>query len=308
MRKASWIVLLTLLLVVTGCGQFAPAAEGTHGDMQMALIPAAEGWTGETLTVMLTDAAGAPITDATVAVEGNMNHAGMVPVLAAGVTDDADGAADGRYQLPFGFTMLGDWIITVDVTLADGGTVSRDLPINVSEAGVTGDAVMAGPDEAHGSAHDHDADHDTDHDADHEHATGAHASVVHAHDVKARPGPMAGGNSAVYFLLHNGGDAAVRLTGADTTVANAVEIHETADDNGIMRMRQLADGILLGPDESVTLQPGGLHVMLIGLTAPLAEGDVFDLTLHFDDPTYDFTVEVTVVSNDELSGGMTHNH
>lgn len=128
-----WVVYLLLFGLLAGCGT---TATGTTGDLQITLQPAPEGADGTYLTVALADAAGAAITDATVALEGNMNHAGMVPVFAEAVTDAADGAEDGVYKVPFAFTMLGDWIITVKVVKADGTEVSRNIDVVVTQAGV----------------------------------------------------------------------------------------------------------------------------------------------------------------------------
>lgn len=57
----------------------------------------------------------------------------MVPVLTEEVGDADDGDADGRYRVPFRFTMLGDWIVTVSAQLADGTEVQRDVNLSVSE-------------------------------------------------------------------------------------------------------------------------------------------------------------------------------
>jgi copper(I)-binding protein len=276
--------------VLVGCAPTVAEtpAQADH-NLNIMLEAAPEGKDGDYLTVILRDAAGAPITDATVTLEGNMNHAGMVPLLTDGVQDATDGAADGRYQMPLAFSMLGDWIMTVQVTRADGSVVSEDLAVQVSEAGVTGAKVVESAEMDGDLAHDR---------------------GVQVRDPKARPSPLAGGNGAVYFLLHNGTDAPIRFSGAETPAADAVEIHETVDDNGTMRMRQLVDGIALAPDESATLAPGGLHMMLIGLAAPLVEGATISVTLHFDGAD-DLTVEVPVVSMDALSGEgsmMNHNH
>lgn len=73
------------------------------------------------LSVRVTGSAGEPVTDAAVSLEGNMNHSGMVPVLAGPVADADDGSADGIYTVPFEFTMLGDWIVSVE-TIVDADT------------------------------------------------------------------------------------------------------------------------------------------------------------------------------------------
>mgnify|MGYP001821836650 FL=1 len=60
-------------------------------------------------------------------VEGNMSHAGMVPVLDTAVAEDP-----GRYGISdFGFTMAGDWILTVQAVLPDGRAARIDRPTSV---------------------------------------------------------------------------------------------------------------------------------------------------------------------------------
>ena len=131
LRSFLLVSLILMLTFFAGCGADNEPAPGA--DLQISLIPAPGGLAGDYLQVQLADAAGVPITDAQVALEGNMTHAGMVPVIVSAVTDAADGSGDGIYQLPFQFTMLGDWIITVAVTLADGTTVTRDIDVTVGD-------------------------------------------------------------------------------------------------------------------------------------------------------------------------------
>jgi copper(I)-binding protein len=305
-------VLILVALVFVSCQRSERASEGDNGDVQIALQPMpAE----ERLVVILTDASGAPITDATVALEGNMNHAGMIPVLADAIGDDADGSADGHYHLPFTFTMLGDWIITVTVTQADGSSFSRNLDVRASEEGIEGDRVVpadsatptsAGGDEGDAQPH---ANHKH---SDHEDATGtdatAHTAVMHIHDPMARPAPLAGGTGAVYFSLHNGGDTSVQLLGVESPAASAVEIHTTQDDNGVLRMRQIT-GLKLEPDESIQMTPGAMHLMLVDLAAPLAEGDTIEVTLHFEGADdLRFAVPVMGMDNLPVEDEVAHDH
>lgn len=86
---------------------------------------------------------------------------------------------------------------------------------------------------------------------------------------------------AAYMVLVNTGDAPDRLTAASSPVADVVEIHTHIMDGGVMRMRPV-DAIEVSPGEPTVLRPGGLHVMLIGLTEPLTEGETFPLTLQFE--------------------------
>ena len=200
------------VLLMSACN--APgASQAATDDLQISLIPAPEANAGKTLTVVLADANGDPITDASVSLEGNMNHAGMVPVITGSVTDEADGSVDGHYQVPFAFTMFGDWIITVKITQADGTSVSRNLDVQVSEGSVTG-AEVVGP-EGSGAGHD-----------THETGEGAAADSsggIMVVDARVREAPLAGGTAAVYFTLHNHTDADVTLIGGETAAAAAVE-------------------------------------------------------------------------------------
>jgi hypothetical protein len=104
---------------------------------QISLIPDPAGYPGQVMRVQITDDTDAPVTDVTVSLEGNMNHAGMVPVLTESVLDEADGTTDGVYTIPFSFTMLGDWIVSVKVTPQDGEMVTRNIDLRATENGVT---------------------------------------------------------------------------------------------------------------------------------------------------------------------------
>jgi hypothetical protein len=135
-RPIGWgrcFVLLVVMLLVAGCGR--QAVDAQPGNLQISLIPAPEGMSGTHLTVQLADAAGNPVTDATVRLEGNMNHPGMAPVFAEPVQDGDDGQVDGSYQAPFVFNMLGDWIITVTVERPQG-TTEQHIDVSVSETTV----------------------------------------------------------------------------------------------------------------------------------------------------------------------------
>ena len=78
------------------------------------------------LIFTLTDEAGQPINDARLDIEGNMTHAGMAPVFA-----QASAGQEGRYMVPFEWTMGGDWYVTVEVSLADGRRFTRRIPVTV---------------------------------------------------------------------------------------------------------------------------------------------------------------------------------
>lgn len=97
----------------------------------------------------------------------------------------------------------------------------------------------------------------------------------------ARATPAGAMTGAVYMTLANKTDTADRLTAASSDVAGKVQIHAMAVVNGIMQMRELADGLPIPASGSVTLKPGGYHVMLIGLKKRLIAGQTLPLTLTF---------------------------
>jgi hypothetical protein len=98
----------------------------------------------------------------------------------------------------------------------------------------------------------------------------------------ARPSPSEGGTGGAFMTITNNTGAAIRLASASSPAAKMVEIHETIDDNGVMKMRPVAGGIAIPPGKSVELKPGGMHIMLMDLTSPLVAGQEVELTLNFD--------------------------
>ena len=115
-------------------------------------------------------------------------------------------------------------------------------------------------------------------------ATNATANMgVMAMDAWVRAVPPTAQNSAAYMMLKNGGEKAVTLVSATTDVAKTVEIHEVVKSGGMMEMRPLKNGLEIAAGKSVMLKPGGYHIMLIGLTGKLMEGQQVDLMLKFSD-------------------------
>lgn len=94
-------------------------------------------------------------------------------------------------------------------------------------------------------------------------------------------GDMADVNSAAYMVLRNPADEADRLIGATTKAARAVELHHSTLEDGIMRMRQV-EAIEVPARGEVRLEPGGFHLMLIGVNETLEDGGEVALNLHFD--------------------------
>ena len=94
--------------------------------------------------------------------------------------------------------------------------------------------------------------------------------------------PPVAPNGAAYLRVENGGNAAARIVSAHSPVAGRVEIHAHEMDAGVMKMRHL-HFLEVPAQGSVAFEPGGLHLMLIGLKEPLVAGKGFPLTLVFEE-------------------------
>jgi copper(I)-binding protein len=96
-----------------------------------------------------------------------------------------------------------------------------------------------------------------------------------------RPTPESAKVGAAYLSLENRGNDADTLVSATSPVSEKTEIHETIHDGDIMKMRPVKGGLTLAPGVTVKLEPGGYHVMLVGLKQNLDEGLRIPLTLSF---------------------------
>jgi copper(I)-binding protein len=72
------------------------------------------------------------------------------------------------------------------------------------------------------------------------------------------------------------------LVGGSTPVADALQIHQMSMAGGVMSMRPVTTGVVIGPGATLTINPrGGYHLMLTGLKAPLKQGDRIPAKLNF---------------------------
>ena len=88
-------------------------------------------------------------------------------------------------------------------------------------------------------------------------------------------------SSAAYVSIMNHGKMADRLLDVTSNLARKTELHQMEMDNGVMKMRPVEGGIDLPAGKTIHLAPGGYHVMLIGLNAPLTADSIFEITLVF---------------------------
>ena len=88
-------------------------------------------------------------------------------------------------------------------------------------------------------------------------------------------------STAVYFTIKNDSHELDYLNGVSTDIAATSMIHQSREVDGMMRMDHVEE-LPIAPGETLAFAPGGYHVMLMGLTKPLEEGDVFTITLDFE--------------------------
>ena len=131
-------------------------------------------------------------------------------------------------------------------------------------------------------------------------AWAANISVSDAWARATMPGQKVSG---AYMQIQSDTDA--RLVGVTSTAVPRVEVNEMKMDGGIMRMREL-EAIELPKGKTVSLAPGGLHIMLMNLTQPIAAGDVIPLTLTVESGGKQQTVEVNAEAR-AIGGAMRHN-
>ncbi len=104
----------------------------------------------------------------------------------------------------------------------------------------------------------------------------------------SRPTPPGLLNAVAYFTLENRGRSEDALIAASSPVAQRIEFHQTSITDGIARMRQLTQ-VVVAAGRTVKIEPGGIHLMLVGLNRALEAGTEVPLTLRFRDAG---TVEV----------------
>src|SRR5262245_24052708 len=123
--------VLALVILISGCSRSGSGelADDVKVDFTLGPKPLKVGTARA--TVILTDKEGKPVKDASVKLEGNMNHAGMKPEFA-----EAKEVEPGKYEADLELTMGGDWFVLIDAKLSDGRKVKQrkiDVPNVKSE-------------------------------------------------------------------------------------------------------------------------------------------------------------------------------
>jgi copper(I)-binding protein len=145
-------------------------------------------------------------------------------------------------------------------------------------------------------------------------AAGAADSIV-VQDPYVRLAPPGAPTTAAFMVLKNTGDKDVTLVKADNPASKTTELHGHINDGGVMRMRPVAAVDIKAKGEAA-LKPGGLHLMMIDLKAPLKDGDKVTITLGFGDgsskqveaPVRSPTAEPVAVEHADHAEHMDHKH
>ncbi len=218
-------LLLVFVILLASCRQQQLSSADVSLDMS-----ASDKRVGETtLLVRVSDRDGKALQESgTLSIRGDMDHAGMAPVLA-----EAESAADGVFSVPFEWTMNGNWIVEAKLTLPNG-----DVALETYNFEILNEPLV---------------------EMDH----------------SAMPG------SAVYLRIHNRGQSDLTLVSASSSAARTLAFHRTVVEDDIARM-EAVDSFFLPAGETLDLRPGGLHIMLTGLTDDLLPESAMPLQLECD--------------------------
>ena len=246
------IVLLVCLIVLAGCRQ----QQLSSADVQLELTAIDQRVGETTLLLRASDRDGKAISDpGALSIRGDMDHAGMAPVLA-----EAERAVDGVFSLPFEWTMGGSWIVEARLTLPNG-----EVALETFEFEILSEATEA----------------DT---------------------IELEHGAMAG--SAVYLRIQNRGASDMTIVSADSAAAAGNAFHRTVVEDDMARM-EAVDSLLIPAGETLDLTPGGLHIMLTGLTADLAPESALALRLECDSgEVYELEIPVMNMLMSELDDAV----
>ncbi|HLL26583.1 MAG TPA: copper chaperone PCu(A)C [Xanthobacteraceae bacterium] len=105
---------------------------------------------------------------------------------------------------------------------------------------------------------------------------------IHIEHPWSRVVPKGANVAAGYLTIENRGAVPDRLVGGSSVIAGRFEIHQMTMVDGVMKMRPLEGGLEIAPGKSVTLEPGGYHLMFFDLKEPPVQGKFFKGTLVFE--------------------------
>lgn len=98
----------------------------------------------------------------------------------------------------------------------------------------------------------------------------------------SRPNPPGAPTAIGYLTITNTGRSSDRLLGGTSPVVSKVEVHQMSMDGGVMKMRPVEGGLVIPPGQTVKLEPGSYHLMLIGPQRAFAVGERIPVRLRFE--------------------------
>ncbi|RAH99892.1 copper resistance protein CopZ [Acuticoccus sediminis] len=140
------------------------------------------------------------------------------------------------------------------------------------------------------------------------HAHGEQAAAVPAtldiETVWMRQPPPGASVAGGYLTVTNTGDTDDTLLGGTIGFARTVEVHEMAVTNGVMTMQEVEGGLVIPAGETVTLAPGGYHLMMLGLSGAPKAGETVPITLRFEHAgPVELMMEVAPIGATKPAGG-----
>lgn len=135
-----------------------------------------------------------------------------------------------------------------------------------------------------------------------------HGIMVEDSWARATAGPAKAG--AAYLTIANMGHDTDRLIAAKSELANRTEVHNHIMEDGVMKMRHV-QAVEVSPGTPIILQPGGLHIMFMGLKKPFVKGETLPMTLVFEkagEVDIEFVVQGVGAKSKQHEGQGTHKH
>jgi copper(I)-binding protein len=105
---------------------------------------------------------------------------------------------------------------------------------------------------------------------------------IHISQPWSRATPKGAASGAGYMIITNKGAMPERVSCVSDDASGQCQIHSMTMEGGVMKMRPVEGGLEIKPGESVTLKPGGNHMMFLALKHPLEQGQTVKVTLKFD--------------------------
>jgi periplasmic copper chaperone A len=105
---------------------------------------------------------------------------------------------------------------------------------------------------------------------------------IHISQPWSRATPKGASSGAGYMTITNNGSAPDRVSCVSSDASAECQIHTMTMDNGVMKMRPVEGGLEILPGQTITLKPGGFHMMLLNLKHPLEAGGTMKATLKFE--------------------------